>query len=122
VQLLSQNRQSQVIMSKSITLTDADFERTVLQSELPVVVDFGAPWCPPCRAIAPILDELAGEYADRLTVATVNIDQEPHWASTFGVAGLPTLIVFKQGQEVQRLRGAAPKRALKEAFDAVLAS
>jgi thioredoxin 1 len=108
-------------MNKSITLTDADFERTVLQSELPVVADFGAPWCPPCRAIAPILDELAGEYAGRLTVATVNIDEEPRWVGTFGVSGLPTLILFKQGQEVQRLRGAAPKRVLKEAFDAVLA-
>jgi thioredoxin 1 len=109
-------------MNTSITLTDADFEDTVLQSDLPIVVDFGAPWCPPCRAIAPILEELAGEYAGRLAVATVNIDQEPRWASTFGVTGLPTLIVFKQGQEVQRLRGAAPKRVLKEAFDAVLAS
>jgi thioredoxin 1 len=109
-------------VNKAITLTDADFERTVLQSELPIIVDFGAPWCAPCRAIAPILDELAGEYAGRLTVATVNIDQEPRWASTFGVTGLPTLIVFKQGQEVQRLRGAAPKRVLKEAFDTVLAS
>ena len=76
---------------------------------------------PPCRAIAPILDELAGEYAGRLTVAIVNIDEEPRWAGTFGVSGLPTLILFKQGQEVQRLRGAAPKRVLKEAFDAVLA-
>jgi thioredoxin 1 len=108
-------------MNTSITLTDADFEHIVLQSNLPVVVDFGAPWCPPCRAIALILEELAGEYAGRLTVATINIDQEPHWASTFGVTGLPTLIVFKQGQEVQRLRGAAPKRVLKEAFEAVLA-
>ena len=109
-------------MNNSITLTDADFEHTVLQSDLPVVVDFGAPWCPPCRAIAPFREELASEYAGRLTVATVNIDQESGWASTFGVTGLPTLIVFKQGQEVQRLRGAAPKRVLQEAFDAVLAS
>ncbi|KPV54743.1 thioredoxin [Kouleothrix aurantiaca] len=109
-------------MSKPITLTDADFERTVLQSDLPVVVDFGAPWCPPCRAVAPILEGLAGEYAGRLTVATVNIDEQPRWATTFGVTGLPTLIFFKQGHEVQRVRGAAPKPALKQAFDAVLAN
>jgi thioredoxin 1 len=122
MRLPQQQLQGNLIMSQSITLTDADFERTVLQSDLPVVVDFGAPWCPPCRAIAPILEELGRAYAGRLIVATVNIDQQSHWATTFGVTGLPTLIFFKQGHEVQRVRGAAPKRALKQAFDTVLAN
>jgi thioredoxin 1 len=110
----------EIMMSALITLSDTDFEQQVLQSKLPVVVDFGAPWCPPCRAIAPILAELAGEYAGQLTIATVNIDEEQRWAQTFDVTGLPTLIVFKEGKEVQRVRGAAPKRVLKEVFDSVL--
>jgi thioredoxin 1 len=108
------------MMNAPFALTDADFERQVLQSRLPVVVDFGAPWCPPCRAIAPLLAELAVEYAGQLTIATVNIDEEQRWAQTFDVTGLPTLIVFKDGKEVQRVRGAAPKRVLKEVFDSVL--
>ena len=109
-------------MSKPITVTDADFEQQVLKSDVPVVVDFWAPWCGPCRAVAPILDELAGEYEGRLTVAKVNTDEQQRWPSQLGVMAIPTMIFFKGGREVNRIQGAAPKRILKEAFDAALSS
>ena len=92
----------------------------VLQSDMPVLVDFGAPWCPPCRAIAPTLGALARDYAGRLNIVTVNIDEAPGLAANYGVTGLPTLIFFMQGKEVKRMRGAAPKQILQQAFDALL--
>lgn len=109
-------------MAKPVTITDSSFENQALQSDTPVVVDFWAPWCPPCRAVAPILEELAGEYEGRLTVAKVNIDDEPLWAGRLGVMAIPTMIVFKDGKEVNRIQGALPKRMLKEAFDSALSS
>jgi thioredoxin 1 len=108
-------------MAKPITVTDADYEQKVLGAEHLVVVDFWAPWCGPCRAVAPILEELAGEYDGRLTVAKVNTDEEQQWAGQLGIMAIPTMIFFKDGREVQRFQGAAPKRVLKEAFDAALA-
>jgi thioredoxin 1 len=108
-------------MGKLITVTDADFERQVLQSDLPVVVDFWAPWCGPCRAVAPILEELAGEYDGRLTVAKVNTDEQQRWPVQLGILAIPTMIFFKDGKEVNRIQGAAPKRILREAFEAALA-
>jgi thioredoxin 1 len=108
-------------MSTLISITAADFEQQVVQSDLPIVVDFGAPWCPPCRAVAPILEDLAVEFAGCLTIVSVNTDEAPELAQRFGIIGLPTMIVFQQGAEVQRVRGAAPKRVLKEAFEAALA-
>jgi thioredoxin 1 len=107
-------------MGKPITVTDADFEQQVLQSDVPVVVDFWAPWCGPCRAVAPILEDLAGEYEGRLTIAKVNTDEQQRWAGSLGIMAIPTMVVFKNGVEVRRLQGAAPKRVLKEAFDALL--
>jgi thioredoxin 1 len=108
-------------MAKPITVTDADFEQKVLGAENLVVVDFWAPWCGPCRAVAPILEELAGEYEGRLTVAKVNTDEQQTWAGQLGIMAIPTMVFFKDGKEVQRFQGAAPKRILKEAFDAALA-
>jgi thioredoxin 1 len=109
-------------MAKPITVTDKNFEQQVLQSEVPVVVDFWAPWCGPCRAVAPILEELAGEYEGKLTIAKVNTDEEQRTAGSLGIMAIPTMIVFKGGREVKRIQGAAPKRILKEAFDQALAS
>jgi thioredoxin 1 len=103
-----------------MSITAADFEHQLIQSDLPIVVDFGAPWCPPCRAVAPVLEDLAAEFAGRLTIVSVNTDEAPELAQRFGIIGLPTMIVFQQGAEVQRVRGAVPKRVLKEAFEAAL--
>ena len=107
-------------MAEPITVTDADFVQQVLQSELPVAVDFWAPWCPPCRAIAPILKELASEYADTLVIAKLNIDEHQHYFSQLGIRGAPTLIIFKDGVEVDRMLGAMPKARYRARFDAVL--
>lgn len=110
-------------MGALITVTDADFEQQVLKSDVPVVVDFWAPWCGPCRAVAPVLEELAGEYAGRITVAKVNVDEEQNWSSKFGILAIPTMLVFKNGQEINRVQGAAPKRVLKtDVFEAALNS
>jgi len=108
-------------MAKPVKITDADFEQQVLKSDKPVVVDFWAPWCGPCRAIAPTLDKLAGEYEGKLTIAKVNTDEEVRWAGQLGIQGIPTLIIFKNGKEVQRLVGSRSEGAYREVFNSVLA-
>lgn len=97
-----------------IDTTTQKFEADVLKADKPVVVDFWAEWCGPCRMISPILAELAEEYRDKITVAKVNVDQEPDLAMQFGVTGIPLLGVFQGGKMVKQLVGARPKAALIE--------
>ncbi|PDV99468.1 thioredoxin [Candidatus Chloroploca asiatica] len=108
-------------MAKPIVVTDANFAQQVLQAETPVVVDFWAPWCGPCRVIGPILDKLAGEYEGRLTIAKVNTDEEVQNASKLGIQGIPTLVIFKDGLEIGRMVGSQPEARYREAFDKILA-
>ena len=94
--------------------TDQNFEQDVLKSSKPVIVDFWAEWCGPCRQLAPTLDELSQELADKVIICKVNIDENPNSPTTYGVRGIPTLILFKNGKQVSTKVGALPKSALKE--------
>lgn len=96
-------------------VSDAAFEQTVLKSATPVIVDFWAPWCGPCKMVAPILDKLAKEYAGKVVIAKVNTDDNPEWAQKYGVQGIPTMLFISDGKIVHRQVGALPERMLKEA-------
>lgn len=101
-------------------VNDVSFDSEVLKSEVPVLVDFWAPWCGPCRQVAPIVDELSGEYAGKVKFTKLNTDVAPKTPSSYGIMGIPTLIVFKGGSEVGRIVGARPKGDLKKAIDKAL--
>lgn len=108
-------------MSQNVhNITDAEFDAKVLKASTPVVVDFWAPWCGPCRVVGPILEELAGEYGGKITVVKVNTDEQPKHAVQYKVQAIPTMIVFKDGKEINRFVGAKPKSALKADFDKIL--
>ncbi len=102
------------MINEPIHVTDAAFEKTVLQSSLPVIVDFWAPWCGPCKMIAPVLEKIAKEYAGKVIVAKVNTDENPEWAMKYGIQGIPTLLFFANGKIVHRQVGALPERALRD--------
>jgi thioredoxin len=95
-----------------IEVSDQDFERQVLQSDRPVLVDFWAEWCVPCHMVSPVVEEIARDHADRMTAAKLNVDDNPQTARQFGVMSIPTLIVFKEGQEKARVIGARSKEAI----------
>lgn len=99
-------------MSKAVEVTDATFEEVVLKAELPTVVDFWAVWCGPCKMIAPVLDEISEEYQGKLQIVKVDVDSNGQSALQYGVVSIPTLIVFKNGQPVERLIGFMPKAKL----------
>ena len=96
-------------MSRPMAITDGTFQTEVLQSDTPVLVDFWAEWCGPCKMIAPILDEIAGERAGDLTILKLDVDANPLSAMQFGVMGIPTLLLFKDGEVVERITGFLPK-------------
>jgi len=105
------------MFNEPIHVTDAAFEKSVLQSDLPVIVDFWAPWCGPCKMVAPILDKLATEMAGKLVVAKVNTDENNEWAGKYGVQGIPTMLFISGGKIVHRQVGAMPETMLREAVN-----
>jgi len=96
-----------------VVLTDETFAKDVASSEQPILVDFWAPWCPPCRMIAPVLEALAADYAGKVRIAKLNVDDNPRTANHFGVASIPTLILFKGGKPVDVIVGAQPRGAIE---------
>lgn len=109
-----------VSLAEPVHVTDETFSEMVLNSSLPVLVDFWAPWCGPCRMVAPVVEELAESYHGRAVIAKVNTDENVQIASQLGIMGIPTLVVFKDGQEVDRVVGYAPQRVLEEKLNAAL--
>ncbi|MEC7761086.1 MAG: thioredoxin [Pseudomonadota bacterium] len=101
----------------TVAVTDATFEEEVLKSDVPVVVDFWAEWCGPCKMIGPALEELATEYGDKVKIAKVNVDENPNSPAQLGVRGIPALFMFKDGQPISNKVGAAPKAALQSWID-----
>ena len=106
--------------NQPVHVTDAEFEKVVLKSELPVIVDFWAPWCGPCRMVAPTLEKLAREKAGKLVVAKVNTDENSEWAIKYGVQGIPTMLFISGGKVVHQQVGALPEPMLRQVLDQFL--
>jgi len=107
-------------VTKPITIDDSNFDQTVLQAETPVLVDFWAAWCGPCRMVAPVVEELAEEYEGRISFAKLDVDQNPKTASKYGIMSIPTLLLFKDGKPISNIVGFKPKAELKRSLNDVL--
>ncbi|UZQ54856.1 thioredoxin [Trichothermofontia sichuanensis B231] len=107
-------------MSAAAAVTDTTFKQEVLESDLPVLVDFWAPWCGPCRMVAPVVDEIAEQYEGQVKVVKVNTDENPSIASQYGIRSIPTLMIFKEGQRVDMVVGAVPKTTLANTLEKYL--
>ncbi len=105
---------------KVLHVTDADFETQVLKADKPVLVDFWAAWCGPCRAIAPVIEELASEYDGKAVIAKMNVDENPSTPGKYGIRAIPTLILFKDGQVIDQITGAVGKAMITSAIDKTL--
>src|SRR5271156_4159906 len=104
-----------------LNVTEGTFDKEVLKSEQPVLIDFWAPWCGPCKAIAPTIDEVAGEYSGRLKVVKINVDDNPEVSARYGIRGIPNLLIIKSGQVKEQIVGAVPKVHLVRAVDNAIA-
>ena len=102
-------------MSEPINVTDSAFEKSVLINPLPVIVEFWAPWCGPCKMVGPMLEKIANEMGDKIVVTKVNTDENPEWANKYGVQGIPTILFIFGGKIIHRQVGALPERMLREA-------
>ena len=107
-------------MSKPVEIKDANFSEVVTQAKTPVLVDFWAPWCGPCRMVSPLVEELADEYEGKVSFGKVNVDENPKITSQYGIMSIPTLILFKDGQPVSNIVGFRPKDELKKSLDSAL--
>lgn len=107
-------------MAEIIDVTDSTFDSEVLKSATPVLVDFWAEWCAPCRAIAPVIKEIANEKAGKLKVVKINIDESPQTPGTYGIRSIPTVLIFKNGQVVSQLTGARPKADFEEMVNGLI--
>ncbi|MGB3695003.1 MAG: thioredoxin [Spirulinaceae cyanobacterium] len=107
-------------MAVTEQVTDASFKSEVLESEVPVLVDFWAPWCGPCRMVAPVVDEIADQYENQIKVVKLNTDENPNVASQYGIRSIPTLMIFKGGQRVDMVVGAVPKTTLATTLEKYL--
>ncbi|MGB3640960.1 MAG: thioredoxin [Rivularia sp. (in: cyanobacteria)] len=107
-------------MSSATQVTDSSFKQEVLDSEVPVLVDFWAPWCGPCRMVAPVVDEISLQYEGQIKVVKVNTDENPNVASQYGIRSIPTLMIFKGGQKVDMVVGAVPKTTLANTLEKYL--
>ncbi len=107
-------------MAEAINVGEQTFDKVVLQSTVPVLVDFWAAWCGPCRMVAPVLDEIANEHEGNIIIAKVNVDQEPELAARYRITSIPAMKVFKNGEEVRELIGAMPKQMIEKELEGIL--